>query len=211
QLELSQWFNQYDALHSRFELASSEQLATNLGNIRSDYERLSHSLQGASNVNLATLQHQLSQTQKQHKSAKLQLKNLEYNLYSRLREDLSLPEVQQLTKLLNPDLLSLSTAKGGEVEISDDSAFSKLLEQLADCIKGGKAHLPGAVIDLTPLHSAPDMTSAEDKLQIKQQIDALEQSLHTLNQQIEVAADFAGKTREKERLYPDTLQAEQDV
>src|SRR5690606_31932901 len=104
-----------------------------------------------------------------------------------------------------------STAKGGEVEISDDSAFSKLLEQLADCIKGGKAHLPGAVIDLAPLHSAPDMTSAEDKLQIKQQIDALEQSLHTLTQQIEVAADLAGKTREKERLYQDMLQAEQDV
>ncbi|HBN88234.1 MAG: hypothetical protein ACI832_003031 [Rheinheimera aquimaris] len=211
QLELSQWFNQYDALHSRFELASNEQLATNLSNIRSDYERLSHSLQGASNVNLATLQHQLSQTQKQHKSAKLQLKNLEYNLYSRLREDLSLPEVQHITKLLNPDLLSLSTAKGGEVEITDDSAFSNLLEQLADCIKGGKAHLPGAVIDLAPLHSAPDMTSAEDKLQIKQQIDALEQSLHTLTQQIEVAADLAGKTREKERLYQDMLQAEQDV
>ncbi len=71
------------------------------------------------NLNPITLAHQQAQAQKQLKSLKLQLKNLEYNLYPRLSEDLSLPEcVQQLIKALNPDLLSLSTATGGDVQIT---------------------------------------------------------------------------------------------
>lgn len=210
QLQLQQWFSQYDALHDKFSLTTEAQLQTNLSNIRKAYEQLSHSLQGAANVNPAMLDHQKQQAQKQLKSLKLQLKNLEYNLYSRLREDLSLPEVQQLTKMLNPDLLALSTAKGGEAEITDDNAFSQFLEQLSDQFKQGKLHLPGAILDLNSLHSV-QMSGVEDKIQLKEQIEALNQTLDTLEKQLEVAADVAGKTREKDRLYQDMLQAEQDV
>ena len=209
-LQLSQWFSEFDTLAQRFSLTNLPTLQSNLANIRQSYESLSHSLQGAANLNPVTLAHQQAQAQKQLKSLKLQLKNLEYNLYSRLREDLSLPEVQQLIKALNPDLLSLSTASGGDVQINDDDAFAEQLGQLADCFRQGKLHLKGAVIDLAHL-SAPDMTGVEGKIQLKEQIEALQLTLATLEQQEEVAQDLAGKTREKERLYSDMLQAEEDL
>lgn len=210
QLGLKSWFDEHDALAQRFGLTNLPTLQSNLANIRAQYESLSHSLQGAANLNPATLAHQQAQTQKQLKSLKLQLKNLEYNLYSRLREDLSLGEVQQLTKLLNPDLLSLSTASGGDVVISDDDAFAEQLGQIADAFKGGKLHLAGGTIDLSHL-TAPDMAGSEGKVALKEQIEALQLTLATLDQQAEVAVDFAGKSREKERLYQDMLQAEEDL
>ncbi len=210
QLGLKSWFDEHDALAQRFGLTNLPTLQTNLANIRNQFERLSNSLQGAANLNPATLAHQQAQTQKQLKSLKLQLKNLEYNLYSRLREDLSLNEVQQLTKLLNPDLLSLSTAPGGDVVITDEDAFAAQLGAIADCFKGGKLVLPGATLDLAHLQS-PDMAGSEGKVALKEQIEALQITLATLEQQAEVAEDFAGKSREKERLYQDMLQAEEDL
>ena len=210
QLGLKSWFDEHDALAQRFGLTNLPTLQSNLANIRAQYESLSHSLQGAANLNPATLAHQQQQTQKQLKSLKLQLKNLEYNLYSRLREDLSLGEVQQLTKLLNPDVLSLSTASGGDVVISDDDAFAEQLGHIADAFKGGKLHLAGISIDLSHL-AAPDMAGSEGKIQLKEQIEALQLTLATLEQQAEVAQDFTGKSREKERLYQDMLQAEEDL
>ncbi len=207
---LNQWFDEHDALAHRFSLTSLATLQSNLHNIRQNYESLSHSLQGAANLNPVTLAHQQAQTQKQLKSLKLQLKNLEYNLYSRLREDLSLPEVTQLSKLLNPDLLALSTATGGDVVITDDELFGEQLGAIADCLKQGKLVVAGASIDLTHL-TAPDMTGVEGKIQLKEQIEALQLTLATLEQQEEVAQDLAGKTREKERLYHDLLQAEDDL
>ncbi|WP_419569781.1 ATPase [Rheinheimera sp.] len=209
-IQLSQWYQDYDQLHQRFGLTNEATLDSNLKNIRQSYEQLSHSLQGASQVNATTLAHQKSQTQKQLQSLKLQLKNLEYNLYSRLREDLSLPEVQQLSRVLNPDLLSLSTAAGGDIEITDEDAFSSQLEALADCFKQGKLHLAGAVIDLSHLQPV-EQNSLENKIQLKEQIEALQQTLQTLEQQLAVAGDLAGKTREKDRLYQDMLQAEEDI
>ncbi|MBN8445482.1 MAG: ATPase [Gammaproteobacteria bacterium] len=207
---LNQWFDEHDALAHRFGLTHLATLQSNLQNIRQNYESLSHSLQGAANLNPVTLAHQQAQTQKQLKSLKLQLKNLEYNLYSRLREDLSLPEVTQLSKLLNPDLLALSTATGGDVVITDDELFGEQLGAIADCLKQGKLVVAGATIDLTHL-TAPDMTGVEGKIQLKEQIEALQLTLATLEQQEEVAQDLAGKTREKERLYHDLLQAEDDL
>ncbi len=207
---LNQWFDEHDALAHRFGLTHLATLQSNLQNTRQNYESLSHSLQGAANLNPITLAHQQAQTQKQLKSLKLQLKNLEYNLYSRLREDLSLPEVTQLSKLLNPDLLALSTASGGDVVITDDVLFGEQLGAIADCLKQGKLVLAGASIDLTHL-TAPDMTGVEGKIQLKEQIEALQLTLATLEQQEEVAQDLAGKTREKERLYHDLLQAEDDL
>lgn len=208
--QLNQWFTEFDGLAQHFSLSNIATLQSNLANTRHQYEALSHSLQGAANLNPITLAHQQAQTQKQLKSLKLQLKNLEYNLYSRLREDLSLPEVQQLMKALNPDLLALSTASGGDVVITDDALFGEQLAQLADCFRGGKLHLAGASIDLAHL-STPDMTGVEGKIQLKEQIDALQLTLATLEQQAEVAEDIVGKTREKERLYADLLQAEDDL
>jgi len=123
---------------------------------------------------------------------------------------LSLGEVQQLTKLLNPDLLSLSTATGGDVVIHDDDAFAEQLSQIADAFKGGKLHLAGITIDLSHL-TAPDMAGSEGKVALKEQIEALQLTLATLEQQAEVAVDFAGKSREKERLYQYMLQAEEDL
>ncbi len=210
QQALKAWFEEYDQLHQRFGLTNLATLQSNQANIRAQYERLSHSLQGAANVNPSTLAHQQAQAQKQLKSLKLQLKNLEYNLYSRLREDLSLNEVQQLAKILNPDLLSLSTASGGDVLITDDDAFAEQLGAIADCFQGGKLHLGGVEIDLSHL-SAPNMSGAEDKIQLKEQIEALQLTVATLAAQEEVANDFAGKSREKERLYQDMLQAEEDI
>lgn len=210
QLGLKSWFDEHDALAQRFGLTNLPTLQSNLANIRAQYESLSHSLQGAANLNPATLAHQQQHTQKQLKSLKLQLKNLEYNLYSRLREDLSLGEVQQLTKLLNPDVLSLSTASGGDVLIHDDDAFAEQLGHIADAFKGGKLHLAGISIDLSHL-AAPDMAGSEGKIQLKEQIEALQLTLATLEQQAEVAQDFTGKSREKERLYQDMLQAEDDL
>jgi hypothetical protein len=96
------------------------------------------------------------------------------------------------------------------VVITDDVLFGEQLGAIADCLKQGKLVLAGASIDLTHL-TAPDMTGVEGKIQLKEQIEALQLTLATLEQQEEVAQDLAGKTREKERLYHDLLQAEDDL
>lgn len=106
--------------------------------------------------------------------------------------------------------MSLSTTGGGDIEILDDALFSEQLEKIADCFKQGKLHLPGVVIDLHHLQPV-EQNSLENKIQLKEQIDALQQTLHTLEQQLAVAGDLAGKTREKDRLYQDLLQAEEDI
>ena len=66
------------------------------------------------------------------------------------------------------------------------------------------------MIDLHHLQPV-EQNSLENKIQLKEQIDALQQTLHTLEQQLAVAGDLAGKTREKDRLYQDLLQAEEDI
>lgn len=209
-LQLHQWTQEYETLNQRFSLTNLATLKSNLRNCKHSYEQLSHSLQGASQANPVTLSHQKTQTQKQLQSVKLQLKNLEYNLYSRLREDLTLPEVQQLSRVLNPDLLALSTAPGGDIDIQDDDAFSSGLEALASSFKQGKLHLKGAVIDLSHLQSV-EQNSLENKIQLKEHIDALQQTLHTLEEQLAVANNLAGKTQEKDDLYQQMLQGEDDL
>ena len=148
-----------------------------------------------------------SETQKQIKSLKLQLKNLEFNLFTRMREDLSLKEVEEISRILNPDILSFATTSNGDIDITDEDAFGAFLEQLSDNVKGGVLTLPGATIKLKKL-SPVQMQSGENKEQLIAQLNALEQSLNEFKQQRDVAANVAEKQKEKDALYDELMAAE---
>ncbi len=207
QTQIEQWFLDYNALKSEFELVNKATLKTGLTQLKNDYESLSHSITSAQGQSLHTLDYRIGETQKQIKSLKLQLKNLEYNLFTRMREDLSLKEVEEISRLLNPDLLSFATTSNGDITIDDDDAFGEFLLQLSENVKGGVLTLPGASIKLKKL-SPVQMQSGENKEQLSAQLTALEQSLKEFKQQREVAANVADKQKEKDALYDELMSAE---
>jgi len=207
QTQIEQWFLDYNALKSEFELVNKATLKTGLTQLKNDYESLSHSITSAQGQSLHTLDYRIGETQKQIKSLKLQLKNLEYNLFTRMREDLSLKEVEEISRLLNPDLLSFATTSNGDITIDDDDAFGEFLSQLSENVKGGVLTLPGASIKLKKL-SPVQMQSGENKEQLSAQLTALEQSLKEFKQQREVAANVADKQKEKDVLYDELMSAE---
>ena len=207
QTQIEQWFLDYNALKSEFELVNKATLKTSLTQLKNDYESLSHSITSAQGQSLHTLDYRIGETQKQIKSLKLQLKNLEYNLFTRMREDLSLKEVEEISRLLNPDLLSFATTSKGDITIDDDDAFGEFLAQLSENVKGGVLTLPGASIKLKKL-SPVQMQSGENKEQLSAQLTALEQSLKEFKQQREVAANVADKQKEKDALYDELMSAE---
>ncbi|ODS14468.1 ATPase [Pseudoalteromonas tetraodonis] len=207
QTQIEQWFLDYNALKSEFELVNKATLKTGLTQLKNDYESLSHSITSAQGQSLHTLDYRIGETQKQIKSLKLQLKNLEYNLFTRMREDLSLKEVEEISRLLNPDLLSFATTSNGDITIDDEDAFGEFLSQLSENVKGGVLTLPGASIKLKKL-SPVQMQSGENKEQLSAQLTALEQSLKEFKQQREVAANVADKQKEKDALYDELMSAE---
>ena len=207
QTQIEQWFLDYNALKSEFELVNKATLKTSLTQLKNDYESLSHSITSAQGQSLHTLDYRIGETQKQIKSLKLQLKNLEFNLFTRMREDLSLKEVEEISRLLNPDLLSFATTSNGDITIDDEDAFGEFLAQLSENVKGGVLTLPGASIKLKKL-SPVQMQSGENKEQLSAQLTALEQSLKEFKQQREVAANVADKQKEKDALYDELMSAE---
>ncbi|HAG40379.1 MAG TPA: ATPase, partial [Pseudoalteromonas sp.] len=207
QTQIEQWFLDYSALKSEFELVNKATLKTNLGQLKQDYESLSHSITSAQGQSLHTLDYRISETQKQIKSLKLQLKNLEFNLFTRMREDLSLKEVEEISRILNPDILSFATTSNGDITIDDEDAFGEFLSLLSENVKGGVLTLPGASIKLKKL-SPVQMQSGENKAQLSAQLDALERSLKEFKQQREVAANVADKQKEKDALYDELMSAE---
>ena len=207
QTQIEQWFLDFNALKSEFELVNKATLKTSLTQLKNDYESLSHSITSAQGQSLHTLDYRIGETQKQIKSLKLQLKNLEFNLFTRMREDLSLKEVEEISRLLNPDLLSFATTSNGDITIDDDDAFGEFLAQLSENVKGGVLTLPGASIKLKKL-SPVQMQSGENKEQLSAQLTALEQSLKEFKQQREVAANVADKQKEKDALYDELMSAE---
>ena len=205
--ELNAWFSDFDALHHEFELANSDTLHSELKALKGEYETLSHSLKSAEGQSLHTLDFRIKETQKQIKSLKLQLKNLEYNLFTRMREDLSLKEVEEISRILNPDLLSFATTSGGEISIDDEHAFGDFLSLLSEAIRGGELVLPGATIKLKKL-PVVQMQSGADKAQLTEQLQSLEHSLTDLKAQRDVAADVAGKQAERDALYEQLMAQE---
>ncbi|WP_462174280.1 ATPase [Pseudoalteromonas xiamenensis] len=204
QTQIEQWFLDFNALKSEFELTHHATLKTNLALLKKEYESLSFSINSAQGQSLHTLDFRISETQKQIKSLKLQLKNLEYNLFTRMREDLSLKEVEELSRLFNPDLLSFATTSQGEVDIFDEDAFGEFLSLLSKSIIGQELHLPGATIKIKKL--APvQMQSGENKEQLKARLDALQNSLLELEKQRDVAANVAEKQRERDTLYEELM------
>ncbi|MBE0363368.1 hypothetical protein PULV_a3565 [Pseudoalteromonas ulvae UL12] len=202
--QLEQWFNQFNALSHEFELADESTLKTNLANLRQQYDQLSHSITSAQGQSLHTLDFRIKETEKQIKSLKLQLKNLEYNLFTRMREELSLKEVEEISRIFNPDLFSLATGSQGDVTIDDEQAFGEFLTVLSDAVKGGVLTLPGANIKLKKL-PALHMQTGDDKQHIQAQLEALKTALVDFARQRDVAANVAGKQAEKEALYQELM------
>ena len=124
-----------------------------------------------------------------------------------MREDLSLKEVEEISRVLNPDLLSFSTTAQGEVTITDDDAFAEFLAGLSKSVQGGELILPGATIKLKKL-SMVQMQSGENKVQLQAQLKSLQQSLSDLKQQREVAANVAEKQQERDALYDELMATE---
>jgi hypothetical protein len=207
QTQIDQWFLDYNALHSEFEIVNKATLKTNVVKLKQDYESLSHSITSAQGQSLHTLDYRIGETQKQIKSLKLQLKNLEFNLFTRMREDLSLKEVEEISRLLNPDLLSFATAGNSDITIDDDDTFGKFLTTLSESVKSGVLTLPGASIKLKKL-SPVHMQTGENKEQLNAQLGALENSLKEFKQQRDVAANVADKQQEKDTLYEELMSLE---
>ncbi|UDM61951.1 ATPase [Pseudoalteromonas piscicida] len=207
QTQIEQWFTDFHALKREFELTNHATLKTNLTLLKKEYEQLSFSINSAQGQSLHTLDFRINETQKQIKSLKLQLKNLEFNLFTRMREDLSLKEVEEISRILNPDLLSFSTTSQGEIDITDEDAFGAFLESLSKSVQGGELKVPGATVKLKKL-SPVQMQSGENKSQLQAQLESLQQSLNDLKQQREVAANVAEKQKERDALYDELMATE---
>ncbi|MBE0367921.1 coiled-coil domain-containing protein [Pseudoalteromonas aurantia] len=207
QTQIEQWFINYHGLKTEFELTNHATLKTNLQLLKKEYEQLSFSINSAHGQSLHTLDFRINETQKQIKSLKLQLKNLEFNLFTRMREDLSLKEVEEISRILNPDLLSFATTNQGEVSITDEDAFGEFLSQLSASVKGGELTVPGASIKLKKL-TPVQMQSGENKEQLAAQLTALQQSLKEFQQQRDVAANVAQKQQERDALYDELMALE---
>ncbi|MEJ6473972.1 ATPase [Pseudoalteromonas piscicida] len=207
QTQIEQWFTDFHALKREFELTNQATLKTNLTLLKKEYEQLSFSINSAQGQSLHTLDFRINETQKQIKSLKLQLKNLEFNLFTRMREDLSLKEVEEISRILNPDLLSFSTTSQGEINITDEDAFGAFLESLSKSVQGGELKVPGATVKLKKL-SPVQMQSGENKAQLQAQLESLQQSLNDLKQQREVAANVAEKQKERDALYDELMTTE---
>ncbi|RZG07404.1 ATPase [Pseudoalteromonas sp. CO348] len=207
QTQIEQWFTDFHALKREFELTNHATLKTNLTLLKKEYEQLSFSINSAQGQSLHTLDFRINETQKQIKSLKLQLKNLEFNLFTRMREDLSLKEVEEISRILNPDLLSFSTTSQGEIDITDEDAFGAFLESLSKSVQGGELKVPGATVKLKKL-SPVQMQSGENKAQLQAQQESLQQSLNDLKQQREVAANVAEKQKERDALYDELMATE---
>ncbi|MCF2826663.1 ATPase [Pseudoalteromonas sp. L23] len=207
QTQIEQWFTDFHALKREFELTNHATLKTNLTLLKKEYEQLSFSINSAQGQSLHTLDFRINETQKQIKSLKLQLKNLEFNLFTRMREDLSLKEVEEISRILNPDLLSFSTTSQGEIDITDEDAFGAFLESLSKSVQGGELKVPGANVKLKKL-SPVQMQSGENKAQLQAQLESLQQSLNDLKQQREVAANVAEKQKERDALYDELMATE---
>ncbi|RXE87369.1 ATPase [Pseudoalteromonas sp. A757] len=207
QTQIEQWFTDFHALKREFELTNHATLKTNLTLLKKEYEQLSFSINSAQGQSLHTLDFRINETQKQIKSLKLQLKNLEFNLFTRMREDLSLKEVEEISRILNPDLLSFSTTSQGEIDITDEAAFGAFLESLSKSVQGGELKVPGATVKLKKL-SPVQMQSGENKAQLQAQLESLQQSLNDLKQQREVAANVAEKQKERDALYDELMATE---
>ncbi|GAA3911783.1 hypothetical protein [Litoribacillus peritrichatus] len=210
QVDLERWFADYARLDQQFTLTSLSTLESRLRESRAEYDQLSHGIQGIKGQNLATIVSRRREIARQLKTQERQLKNIEYNLYSRIREDLSVNEVDTISRLFNQDVLSLATTAQGEVQVEDEHAFSQFIEQIAESIKGNQIVLPGATIDISDL-SVPDMSSTEDKVALVQQIEALRHSLEELEVQEEIAKDLESKLAEREVLYEELKQNEKDL
>jgi hypothetical protein len=208
--DIERWFGDFARLDQEYSLTNKDTLTNRLTDSRTEYENLSHGIQGIKGQNLATIVSRRREVSRQLKTLERQLKNLEYNLYSRVREDLSLNEADLVGRLFNQDILSLATTTQGEVQIEDESAFSGFIESIADAIKGDTLHLPGATLNLSDL-SAPDMSSTEDKVALAQQIEALKHSLEELEIQEDIAKDLESKLAEREVLYDELKNAERDL
>lgn len=209
-IQVEQWFNEYSDLAQQFELSTLETLQNNQASLKNDYDKLSGSLAGVQGQTSTSIEIRIQETKRSINRLELQLKNIEYNLFSRIREDLTVQEVEALSKIINPDLLSLATKSGKELKITDDEHFSALLEQLADSLKGGKFIGHGFELELSKLHAAT-MPSIEDKVSIQEQISALSSSLADLEQLAIVTKNVAGKMQERDTLYQQLLEAEQDI
>ena len=94
-----------------------------------------------------------------------------------MREDLSLKEVEEISRLLNPDILSFATTSNGDITIDDEDAFGEFLAQLSENVKGGVLTLPGASIKLKKL-SPVQMQSGENKEQLSAQLLFIFAALH---------------------------------
>ncbi|WP_100913586.1 ATPase [Pseudoalteromonas spongiae] len=198
--QLDAWFSEFSTLKNEFELVNEAQLKAELSQVKKEYDALSHTLASAEGQSLVTLDFRIKDATKQIKSLKQQLKNLEYNLFTRMREDLSLKEVEDISCLLNHDIMTMATSGKNDITIHDETAFSELLDLISRSIEGNVAKLPGIDIPLKGL-SALKMQSGDDKETIKAQINAFETSLKELLAQKEVAVDLEGKKQEKETLY----------
>ncbi|AWB68455.1 ATPase [Saccharobesus litoralis] len=208
--ELTNWFNNYNRFEQDFSLTNQATLEQNLAQVKNQYESLTHTLKGAEGKDLESIQRRRSFAERDLRRLKLQYQNLEFNLYAHLCEELSLNEVKELSRLLNPDLLSLSTTKNGDIEITDENAFADHIDNIASTIKGGKLHLNGATIDLKNLEPA-SVPDGEGKNQIKAQLEDLKLLLEELGELEQVAEDITGKQQEQAELYKQVVAAEQDL
>ena len=208
--DIERWLADFARLDQAYSLTNLDTLNNRLNESRSEYETLSHGIQGIKGQNLSTIVSRRREVSRQLKTLERQLKNIEYNLYSRIREDLSFKEVDVIGRLFNQDVLNLATTKQGEVHVEDEAAFSDFIEKIADCIKGNTLELPGATLDLGDL-SAPDMTATEDKVALAEQIEALKHSLEELEIQEDIAKDLESKLAEREVLYEELKKAEKDL
>ena len=90
----------------------------------------------------------MRELEKRLKSLKQQLDHADNNSYARLREEFSQADVDRLMRLFNGQLFSLPQGEKG-LQLDDQGAWVKAIEQVLDGFTGERFELSGLSIDLS--------------------------------------------------------------
>jgi hypothetical protein len=209
---LDDWFSKFNKLKQKFELvANLTVLEQHAKVLKEQYEQCLSELGSAKSATVAQIKQRLGSKEKQYHKIETQINNLGNNVYSRLRDDFSQQDIQQLARMLNYDLLSLPVGKKtGSFQIDNATAMLTEIRVLLSRLDGNQFQGSGYRIDLSPLN-VENVTTLGDKPLLMEQLENVKQELQRLQKELKIANDLAAKQKEADALDGKLKSAEQKV
>ncbi len=209
---LDDWFSKFNDLTQKFELVANLTVLEHPVKVLTEqYEQCLGELGSAKRANVAEIKQRITREERQFHQLDEKIKNLGNNVYSRLRDDFSAQDIQQLARLLNSDLLSLPVGKKmGGFQIDNAAAMLTEIQTLLSRLDAHQFQGSGYRIDMSSL-TVEDVTAFGDKPLLMEHRKNVQQELQRLQNELKVANDLEAKQKEATALYEQVKEAEQKV